>query len=278
MRPNRDRPVLWANKNHSTMEKAIKEVVKEKYTEVVKSSQSCCGPSCCSPGGIDFSEGYDKLEGYSKEADLGLGCGLPTEYARIGEGQTVLDLGSGAGNDVFVARSLAGESGRVIGLDMTEAMVAQARANNRKLGYENVEFVLGDIEDIPLEDNSIDVAISNCVMNLVPDKNRAYAEVYRVLRPGGHFSISDIVLQGELPPALQKAAAMYAGCVAGALQKADYLGAIENAGFANIRIDKERELNLPDELLLDFLSPDELKAFRNSGTGIFSINVYGEKG
>ncbi|MCO6486925.1 MAG: arsenite methyltransferase [Phaeodactylibacter sp.] len=259
------------------MEKAIKEVVKEKYTEVVQSSQSCCGPSCCSPGGIDFSEGYDKLEGYSKEADLGLGCGLPTEYARIGEGHTVLDLGSGAGNDVFVARSLAGESGRVIGLDMTEAMVAQARANNRKLGYENVEFVLGDIEDMPLEDNSIDVAISNCVMNLVPDKDKAYAEVYRVLRPGGHFSISDIVLQGELPPALQEAAAMYAGCVAGAMQKADYLAAIERAGFANIRIDKERELNLPDELLLEFLSPEELEAFRDSGTGIFSINVYGEK-
>ena len=278
MRPNRDRPVLWANKNHSTMEKAIKEVVKEKYTEVVQSSQSCCGPSCCSPGGIDFSEGYDKLEGYSKEADLGLGCGLPTEYARIREGHTVLDLGSGAGNDVFVARSLAGESGRVIGLDMTEAMVAQARINNRKLGYKNVEFILGDIEDMPLEGNSIDVAISNCVMNLVPDKDKAYAEVYRVLRPGGHFSISDIVLQGELPPALQEAAVLYAGCVAGALQKADYLKAIERAGFANIRIDKERELNLPDEQLLEFLSPDELKAFRNGGTGIFSINVYGEKG
>ena len=259
------------------MEKAIKEVVKEKYTEVVKSSQSCCEPSCCSPGGIDFSEGYEKLEGYNKDADLGLGCGLPTEFARIQEGQTVLDLGAGAGNDVFIARTLAGESGRVIGLDMTEAMIAQARINNRKLGYRNVEFVLGDIEDMPLEDNSIDVAISNCVMNLVPDKDRAYAEVYRVLRPGGHFSISDIVLRGKLPAALQEAAAMYAGCVAGAMQKEDYLGAIERAGFSSITIDKERQLDLPDELLLDFLSEDELKSFRNGGTGIFSINVYAEK-
>ena len=259
------------------MEKAIKDVVKEKYTEVVKSSQSCCSPSCCSPGGIDFSEGYEGLEGYAAEADLGLGCGLPTEFARIQEGQTVLDLGSGAGNDVFIARRLAGENGRVIGLDMTEAMIAQARINNRKLGYQNVEFVLGDIENIPLEDNSIDVAISNCVMNLVPDKDKAYAEVYRVLRPGGHFSISDIVLQGDLPPTLQEAAVLYAGCVAGAMQKDDYLGAIEHAGFSNIRIDKERQLGLPNELLLEFLSPDELKAFHDSGTGIFSINVYGEK-
>lgn len=259
------------------MEKAIKEVVKEKYTEVVQSSRSCCGPSCCSPGGIDFSEGYESLDGYVKDADLGLGCGLPTEFARIREGHTVLDLGSGAGNDVFIARRLAGESGRVIGLDMTEAMIAQARANNRKLGYQNVEFVLGDIEDMPLESNTIDVAISNCVMNLAPDKDKAYAEVYRVLRPGGHFSISDIVLQGELPPRLQEAAVLYAGCVAGAMQKAGYLAVIERAGFTNIQIDKERQLELPDELLLDFLSPEELEAFRRSGTGIFSINVYGEK-
>lgn len=255
----------------------MKEVVREKYTEVVQASQSCCGPSCCSPGGADFSEGYESLEGYVKDADLGLGCGLPTEFARIQEGDTVLDLGAGAGNDVFIARSLAGESGRVIGLDMTEAMIARARANNRKLGYRNVEFVLGDIEDMPLEDNSIDVAISNCVMNLVPDKDRAYAEVHRVLRPGGHFSISDIVLQGELPSALQEAAAMYAGCVAGAMQKGEYLAAIERAGFSSIKIDKERQLQLPDELLLEYLSQEELKAFHKSGTGIFSINVYAEK-
>ncbi len=259
------------------MEKTMKEVVREKYTEVVQASQSCCGPSCCSPGGADFSEGYESLEGYVKDADLGLGCGLPTEFARIQEGDTVLDLGAGAGNDVFIARSLAGESGRVIGLDMTEAMIARARANNRKLGYRNVEFVLGDIEDMPLEDNSVDVAISNCVMNLVPDKDRAYAEVHRVLRPGGHFSISDIVLQGELPSALQEAAAMYAGCVAGAMQKGEYLAAIERAGFSSIKIDKERQLQLPDELLLEYLSQEELKAFHKSGTGIFSINVYAEK-
>ena len=198
------------------------------------------------------------------------------EYDPLQSGR-LPDAFSGAGNDVFIARSLAGETGRVIGLDMTEAMIAQAEANNKKLGYRNIEFVLGDIEDMPLEDNSVDVAISNCVMNLVPDKKKAFSEVFRVLRPGGHFSISDIVLRGELPPAIQEAAVMYAGCVAGAMQKGDYLNVIEETGFTNIRIDKERQLNLPDQLLLDFLYPDELEAFRNSGTGIFSINIYGEK-
>lgn len=260
------------------MEKDLKAIVREKYTEVAVASSSCCGPAdCCAPGGIDFSEGYEGLAGYAQEADLGLGCGLPTEYARIQPGDTVLDLGSGAGNDVFIARQLTGPEGKVIGVDMTEAMIAKARANQRKLGYDNVEFILGDIEALPLPDGAVDIAISNCVMNLVPDKAKAYREVFRVLRPGGHFSISDIVLQGELPPQLQQAAVAYAGCVAGAMQKEEYLAVIAQAGFANIRLDKERQLELPDELLLQFLAPDELAAFRASGTGIFSINVYGER-
>jgi arsenite methyltransferase len=260
------------------MEKDLKAIVREKYTEVAVASSSCCGPAdCCAPGGIDFSEGYEGLAGYAQEADLGLGCGLPTEYARIQPGDTVLDLGSGAGNDVFIARQLTGPEGKVIGVDMTEAMIAKARANQRKLGYDNVEFILGDIEALPLPNGAVDIAISNCVMNLVPDKAKAYREVFRVLRPGGHFSISDIVLQGELPPQLQQAAVAYAGCVAGAMQKEEYLAVIAQAGFANIRLDKERQLELPDELLLQFLAPDELAAFRASGTGIFSINVYGER-
>jgi arsenite methyltransferase len=214
------------------MEKDLKAIVREKYTEVAVASSSCCGPAdCCAPGGIDFSEGYEGLAGYAQEADLGLGCGLPTEYARIQPGDTVLDLGSGAGNDVFIARQLTGPEGKVIGVDMTEAMIAKARANQRKLGYDNVEFILGDIEALPLPNGAVDIAISNCVMNLVPDKAKAYREVFRVLRPGGHFSISDIVLQGELPPQLQQAAVAYAGCVAGAMQKEEYLAVIAQCGL-----------------------------------------------
>lgn len=264
------------------MEKELKTIVREKYAEIAKSQSSCCGPkasSCCTPDEVEtaFSESYRHLDGYVPDADLALGCGIPTEYARIKAGHTVLDLGSGAGNDVFVARSLAGESGRVIGVDMTQEMIAKAEANRRKLGYENVEFRLGDIEDLPLADNRIDVAISNCVMNLVPDKRRAYAEVHRVLKPGGHFSISDIVTVGELTPAVRNAAALYAGCVSGAMQKEDYLAAIEEAGFINIQIQKERKIELPDELLLSYLPQKELAAFRASGSSIYSINVYAEK-
>ncbi len=263
------------------MEKDIKKIVKDKYTRIVESQQSsgCCEPSSCCEPSVEtvFSEGYDHLEGYNPDADLNLGCGLPTEYARIQPGDTVLDLGAGAGNDVFVARSLAGESGRVIGVDMTEAMIARAERNRQKLGFKNVEFLLGEIEDLPLPDGSVDVAISNCVMNLVPDKQRAYAEVYRVLRPGGHFSISDIVTVGELTPEVRDAAALYTGCVSGALQKEAYLGAIADAGFQHIKIDKERRIELPDELLLEHIDTAELKAFRESGSSIYSINVYAEK-
>lgn len=263
------------------MQKELKTIVKEKYAEIARSQNksSCCSPSCCEPAvETVFSESYEQLEGYVPDADLALGCGIPTEFAQIKKGDTVLDLGSGAGNDVFVARSLTGETGRVIGVDMTEEMIAKAEANRRKLGYENVEFRLGDIEDMPLDDNIIDVAISNCVLNLVPDKERAYAEVYRVLKPGGHFSISDIVTIGELTPAVRAAAALYAGCVSGALQKEDYLAAIERAGFKNIQLQKERLIELPDELLRQYLAPGELAAFRAGGSSVYSINVYAEKG
>lgn len=262
------------------MERDIKTIVREKYAEIANTSSSCCEPSCCGPKSeveTVFSLPYEKLEGYVPEADLALGCGVPTEYAHIRKGDTVLDLGSGAGNDVFVARSLTGETGKVIGVDMTEAMVNKAKANQSKLGYTNIEFLLGEIEDLPLADNLVDVAISNCVMNLAPDKKRAYAEVYRVLKPGGHFSISDIVLKGELPPAVQNAAELYAGCVSGAMQIDDYLAAIGEAGFKNIEVQNEKLTKLPDSLLLEYISEDALKTFQESGASIYSVNVYAEK-
>lgn len=260
------------------MKKDIKTIVKEKYTEVVQAQTSCCAPKCCEPGvESSFSESYDSVEGYNPDADLGLGCGIPTQFAEIKPGDTVLDLGSGAGNDVFVARQLTGETGRVIGVDMTEAMIEKAQRNKEKLGVKNVEFLLGEIEDLPLPEASIDVAISNCVMNLVPDKAKAYQEVYRVLRPGGHFSVSDIVLDGALSPALRQAAALYAGCVSGALARGEYLEAVRQAGFRDIRLAKEKLIELSDEMLLPYISRKELAEFRESGTRIYSITVVGLK-
>ncbi len=262
----------------------IKEMVKEKYALIAKQSKkenetSCCGSGCgCST--IDYSimsDDYTSLEGYIAEADLGLGCGLPTEYANIKIGDTVVDLGSGAGNDAFIARSIVGEDGRVIGIDMTETMIERARKNAQKLKLENVEFRLGDIEHVPLSNNKADVVVSNCVLNLVPDKLKAFTEIYRILKPGGHFNISDIVLEGELPADLVKEAEMYAGCVAGAIQKNDYLALIRNAGFTNIVINKEKKIIVPDEILSNYLSEEQLKIYKESKTGIFSITVYADK-
>jgi len=262
----------------------IKDIVKEKYSAIAKQTKqenesSCCGAtSCCSI--VDytvFSENYDKLEGYNPDADLGLGCGLPTEYAGIQPGNSVLDLGSGAGNDCFVARALVGETGYVAGIDFTEAMIDKARENARKLGYSNVDFILGDIEDIPVKFGVVDVVVSNCVLNLVPDKPKAFAEIFRVLKQGGHFCISDVVLEGELPQGLKEDATMYAGCVSGALERSEYLKIITEAGFKNIEIKKEKKIELPDDLLLTYMSADELTKFKNGSTGIFSITVTGDK-
>ena len=262
----------------------IKDIVKEKYSAIAKQTKqenesSCCGAtSCCSV--VDytvFSENYDKLEGYNPDADLGLGCGLPTEFAGIQPGNSVLDLGSGAGNDCFVARALVGETGYVAGIDFTEAMIDKARENARKLGYSNVDFILGDIEDIPVKFGVVDVVVSNCVLNLVPDKPKAFAEIFRVLKQGGHFCISDVVLEGELPQGLKEDATMYAGCVSGALERSEYLKIISEAGFKNVEIKKEKKIELPDELLLTYMSADELTKFKNGSTGIFSITVTGDK-
>lgn len=261
----------------------IKSLVREKYTEIaaqdkaVNASSCCgCGPTCDSTYTI-MSEDYTKLEGYNADADLALGCGIPTSIARIREGDTVVDLGSGAGNDCFVARALTGADGRVIGIDMTEAMIEKAKANAAKLGFGNVEFRLGEIEKIPMTSNRADVVLSNCVLNLVPDKQKAFAEMFRILKPGGHFSISDVVLNGELPEGIRKAGEMYAGCVSGAIPKEDYLGMLAASGFSNIRIEKEKAIDIPDNILLSYISEDELRAFRASGNGISSITVYGEK-
>ena len=247
----------------------IKAQVKEKYNALARNIEGCCGSADCSFVG----DAYDGQEGYVKDADLGLGCGLPLEYAGISPGDIVVDLGSGAGNDVFIARRATGDTGRVIGIDMADDMVRKAHANLDKLGYANVEFRLGDIEDIPLADGVANVVISNCVMNLVPDKAKAYAETFRILKPGGHFSISDIVIMGQLPDDLRHAAALYVGCVSGALEKEEYLGHILRAGFRDVVIQKERRIELSDDTLDQYISPEQKADLRNSGVGIYSITV-----
>ena len=263
----------------------IKEVVRQKYGAIAEQPEadSCCGPtSCCSPEidanvPIFMAQDYQKLNGYVADADLGLGCGLPTQFAQIKPGDTVVDLGSGAGNDCFVARAETGETGRVIGLDMTTPMIDRARKNAKALGFTNVEFVYGDIEEMPLPENLADVVVSNCVMNLVSDKRKAFSETYRILKPGGHFSISDIVLKGDLPEGLQHDAEMYVGCVSGAIQKDAYLQLVQEAGFTNTIIQKEREISLPDDVLQNYLSIDGIAEYRQQDRGIYSVTVFAQK-
>ena len=212
-------------------ETQLKELVKEKYGAIATQTKeqnlsSCCGAtsSCCGDDVYNImADDYTKLEGYNADADLGLGCGLPTEYAQIKEGDIVIDLGSGAGNDAFIARRIVGEKGKVLGIDFTEAMVNKARINAEKVGYNNVEFRLGDIEDMPVTADYADVVVSNCVLNLVPNKHKVISEIFHVLKPGAHFSISDIVLNGNLPAKWKEVAELYAGCVSGAIQKENYL-------------------------------------------------------
>jgi arsenite methyltransferase len=260
-----------------------KQIVKEKYNliaeqsrEQIESSPCDCGSSLKADYSV-FSEEYDNIEGYNPDADLGLGCGIPTEFAQINKGDTVLDLGSGAGNDCFIARALVGKSGRVIGVDITEAMVKKAKNNVAKYKYTNVEFYVGDIESLPLEDNQVDVVISNCVLNLVPDKHKAFKEIFRVLKPGGRISVSDVVLQGILPEKIAKAAEMYAGCVLGAMQKDEYLKIIHQNGLTNVKIEKEKKIAVPDEILLNHMTETEIVNFGSSGIAIYSITVYAEK-
>lgn len=258
----------------------LKNIVKEKYGQIAEQGAGGCCDSGCGCGVLDntaMAEDYTKLQGYAVDADLGLGCGLPTEFAFIKEGDVVVDLGSGAGNDAFVARAVTGPSGKVIGVDFTEQMISKARANSEKLGFNNVEFRFGDIENIPINNDVADVVVSNCVLNLVPDKARAFEETYRILKPGGHFSVSDIVLKGDLPPALQKSAEMYAGCIAGAIDKFEYLNTVKKAGFENIEVQKERRITLPNEILSLYLDATELARYNTGEIGVYSITVYAEK-
>jgi len=294
-------------KKKDTENERLKELVREKYGQIAKdapapgavpakpaaaSSCGCCAPQaspCCAPSPdpsastyysedvAGIKEAYDRLDGHIDEADLGLGCGLPTQYAGLAPGQTVVDLGSGAGNDVFVARAAVGETGRVIGVDMTPEMIAKARANAERRGFGNVDFRLGDIESLPVEEAAADVVVSNCVLNLVPDKAKAFAEIFRILKPGGRFCISDIVLEGELPAGLRQAAELYVGCVAGALDRDDYLGLIRGAGFAAVEVKSSKTLDLPDEVLLGHIDAEGLRLYRESAASVLSITVVGEK-
>lgn len=274
--------------NKTDSSEKLKQLVLKKYDQIGRSTsggigsdtKECCGDNSSNFNSIDyeiFSEDYSNLQGYQTDADLGLGCGLPTEYAQIKKGDTVVDLGSGAGNDCFVARQLTGEKGRVIGVDFSPSMIAKARENVQKLGYSNIEFIQGDIENLPITDHTADVVVSNCVLNLVPDKQKAFSETYRILKKGGHFSISDVVIEGELPPEIQKSAEMYAGCVSGAIKLETYLSIVRESGFKNLTLQKKREIVLPDSVLEQLLSPAEIKQLRNSGAGIYSITLYAEK-
>ena len=275
--------MLLTKPNTMNTENQLKELVKQKYSEIALQDKETNQSSCFGAGGCStevyniMSDDYTQLEGYNPDADLGLGCGLPTEFAKINEGDVVVDLGSGAGNDCFVARKQTGAAGKVIGIDFTPAMIDKARQNAEKLGFNNVEFRQGDIEHMPLTSNVADVVISNCVLNLVPNKSAVINEIFRVLKPGGHFSISDVVLIGNLPEKIRNAAEMYAGCVAGAIQKQVYLELIELNGFKNIIIQKEKPIIIPDDILSNYLSPEEIDQFKKSDAGIFSISVYAEK-
>lgn len=261
----------------------LKELVKEKYGAIAlqdkaSNQSSCCGSGCCSAEVETLmADDYTQLEGYNPDADLGLGCGLPTQFARIKKGDVVIDLGSGAGNDAFIARNETGPEGKVIGIDFTPAMVEKAKRNAAARGFENVVFLEGDIEQMPVAAGTADVVVSNCVLNLVPNKDGVFREIFRVLKAGGHFSISDIVLEGNLPEGLKNAAAMYAGCVSGAIQKKEYLDLIGKNGFVELTLQKEKKISLPDDILKDYITADEIAAFRSSGAGIYSITVYAEK-
>lgn len=264
-------------------EAELKQIVKDKYSEIALQEKETNMSSCCGAGGCStevyniMSEDYTTLDGYNADADLGLGCGLPTQFAKIKKGDVVVDLGSGAGNDCFIARHETGETGKVIGVDFTPKMIERARMNAEARGFNNVEFREGDIEHMPITSNVADVIVSNCVLNLVPNKDGVFKDMYRVLKPGGHFSISDVVLEGTLPEGLRKDAEMYAGCVSGAIQKEVYLELIKANGFENITIQKEKPIVIPDDILRNYLNTDQMESFKTGNTGIFSITVFAQK-
>jgi arsenite methyltransferase len=263
-------------------EDAVRALVRERYGAIATEAATCCTSSCCgpemAPDGLNVvGNAYEGVAGRLAEADLNLGCGVPTQQAALKRGETVLDLGSGAGNDVFIARHEVGAEGRVIGVDMTPDMIARARANAQKLGFDNVDFRLGEIEHLPVESGSIDVIISNCVLNLLPNKAPAFIEMLRVLRPGGRFCVSDIVATGPLPEGVREAAGLYVGCVAGAIPETEYLALIKAAGFKGAHTAKEQPIALPDESLSPHMSGEEITAFRGSGVQLKSVTVLASK-
>lgn len=255
----------------------IKHEVRNHYTKVVNTASSCCGSACGCGTDVTFADPYAGREGYVPEADLGLGCGIPTDVADIRPGETVVDLGSGAGNDCFVARHLVGPAGRVIGLDFTPAMVRKAQEHAAKRGFTNVEFVRGEIEQMPLQDGVADVVVSNCVLNLVPDKRKAFAEMFRIIKPGGRFAVSDTVIRGQLTPEVREAAVLYAGCVSGAIGRDEYVQWLKDAGFVDVSVRTERAYDLSDDYLAGSLSAEQIRSFRASDAAVLSITVTGRK-
>ncbi len=257
----------------------IRGVVRRKYAEIARTrttgaSRSCCGTAKAEPESVNMiGDAYEGAAGYVADADLGLGCGLPVEHAGLEPGQTVLDLGCGAGLDVFVARNEVGAGGRVIGVDMTAEMIAKARDNADRMGLDNVEFRLGEIEHLPVRSGTVDVVISNCVLNLVPDKRRAFAEIFRVMKPGGHFCISDIVASRELPEWVKGVAEAYAGCVSGAISKGDYLDVIAENGFSRVEIKAEKRIDVPADLLRRHLTPEQRREAGSSDLHVMSVTV-----
>ena len=261
----------------------LKELVKQRYNEVALLNTGGADKCCCNPAAPSkkvftiMSEDYSKLKGYEPDADLGVGCGLPTQYAGIKEGDIVVDLGAGAGNDCFIAREEVGETGRVIGIDFAANMLEKARKNAAKRGYTNVEFKEGDIENMPLSDSSVDVVVSNCVLNLLPQKDKIFKEIYRVLKPGAHFCISDVVLNGVFPKEFTDNASMYAGCIASAIQREDYLVEIEKAGFKDVNVARTKTVVIPDDVLEEHLDKDIIEKYKAGNVGIYSITVIGVK-
>jgi len=269
----------------------IKKTVREGYAQIAKQGSPCCAPvkSCC--GSTDLAQDISKKIGYTEKeltavpegSNLGLGCGNPIALASLREGETVLDLGSGAGLDCFLAANKVGKKGRVIGVDMTPEMIEKARENAKKGNYTNVEFRLGEIENLPVADNSVDVVISNCVINLVPDKRRVFKEVFRALKLGGRLMISDIVLLKELPDFIKNSIEAYIGCLSGAIMRDEYIGAIKAAGFHDVRI--VDEASFPIECMANDPTAKAIIeslgiAFQEAAefaSSVISIKVYGVK-
>jgi len=274
-------------------EEEIKKVVRKGYAEIAKKGSSCCAPvsSCC--GDVTLADDISKKIGYADEelksvpegANLGLGCGNPVALASLREGETILDLGSGAGFDCFLAANKVGKKGKVIGVDMTPEMIEKARENTKKDNYENVEFRLGEIENIPAADNSVDVVISNCVINLSPDKKRVFKEAFRALKPRGRLMVSDIVLLKELPEFIKNNAEAYISCLSGAIMKDEYIKTIREAGFHEVKIIDEK--SFPIEWLVEDPTAREIinkiktsvpiEKLKEIGNSIVSIKVEGKK-